>query len=41
MVEISRETNKRNVIKTKVDNDGILWLNEKYIEKGLETKTKI
>ena len=41
MVEISRETNKRNVIKTKVDNDGILRLNEKYIEKGLETKTKI
>ena len=32
MVDISRETFERNGIETIVDNDGILWLNEKNIE---------
>ena len=32
MVDISRETYERNGIETIVDNDGILWLNEKHIE---------
>ena len=31
MVDISRETSKRNGIETIVDNDGILKLNEKNI----------
>ena len=35
MVNISRKTNERNDIVTMVDNDGILWLNEKHIEEGL------
>ena len=30
MVNISRKTNERNGIETIVDNDGILWLNEKH-----------
>ena len=32
MVDISRETYLRNITETIVDNDGILWLNEKHIE---------
>ena len=32
MVDISREMYERNGIETIVDNDGILWLNKKYIE---------
>ena len=32
MVDISRKTYERNDIETIVDNDGILWLNEKHIE---------
>ena len=32
MVDISRITYERNGIKTIVDNDKILWLNENYIE---------
>ena len=32
MVDISREMYERNDIETIVDNDGILWLNKKYIE---------
>ena len=35
MVNISRKTNERNDIETIVDNDEILWLNEKHIEEGL------
>ena len=31
MVDISRKTYERNGIETIVDNDGILWLNEKHI----------
>ena len=38
MVDISRKTYKRNGIKTIVDNEGVLWLNEKHIEKGLDHK---
>ena len=30
MVDISRKTYERNDIETIVDNDGILWLNEKH-----------
>ena len=33
MVNISRKTYERNGIESVVDNDGILWLNEKHIEK--------
>ena len=36
MVKISRKTYERNDIKTIVDNDEILWLNEKHIEEGLD-----
>ena len=35
MVDISRGTYGRNGIEAIVDNDGILWLNEKHIEEGL------
>ena len=38
MVNISRKTYERNGIETIVDNDGILLLNERYIEKGLDQK---
>ena len=38
MVDISRKTYGRNGIETIVDNDGILWLNEKYIEDRLDHK---
>ena len=38
MVDISRKTYERNGIKTIADNDGILWLNEKHIEEGLDHK---
>ena len=31
---MSRETYERNGKETIVDNDGILWLNEKHIEEG-------
>ena len=38
MVDISRETYEGNGIETIVDNDGLLWLNEKHIEEGLDYK---
>ena len=38
MVDISRKKYGRDGIETIVDNDGILWLNEKYIEEGLDHK---
>ena len=38
IVDISRKTYERNGIETIVDNDGILWLNEKHIEVGLDHK---
>ena len=38
MVDISRETYGRSGIETTVNNDGILWLNEKDIEEGLDHK---
>ena len=34
MVNISRKNYERNDIVTIVDNDRILWLNEKHIEEG-------
>ena len=34
MVNISGETYERNGKEAIVDNDGILWLNEKLIEEG-------
>ena len=37
MVDISRKTYERNAIETTVDNDGVLWLNEKHLE-GLYQK---
>ena len=33
-----RETYKRNGIETILDNDGIVWLNGKYIEERLDHK---
>ena len=39
MVNISRKTYERNGIETIVDNDGILWLNEKHIEERLNHKS--
>ena len=36
MVDISRKTYERNGVETIADNDGILWLNEKHIEEGLD-----
>ena len=35
MIDKSRKTYERNGIETIADNDGILWLNEKLIEQGL------
>ena len=37
MICVSRKRYERNVVETIVDIDGILWLNEKYIE-GLDHK---
>ena len=37
-VDISRKRYEKNSIETKADSDGILWLNEKYIEEGLNHK---
>ena len=34
MVDINRKKYERNSIETIVDDDGIMWLNEKHIEKG-------
>ena len=36
MVDISRGTYEKNVVKTTIDNDSILRLYEKHIEKGLD-----
>ena len=41
MIDISRETYERNGIETIVDNDGILWFNEKHIEEELDNKSTI
>ena len=38
MVDISRKTYERNGIETIVNNDGILWLNEKHVEEELNNK---
>ena len=38
MVDISRETYERNGIETIVDNNRILWLNEKHKGEGLDYK---
>ena len=38
MVDISRKTYKRKAVEAKVDMDGVLWLNEKFIEEGLDNK---
>ena len=38
MVDISRKTYERNGIETIVDDDGIIWLNEKHTEEGLDHK---
>ena len=36
MVDISRKAYERNGVEAIVDNDGILWLNEKQIEERLD-----
>ena len=38
MLDISRKKYDRNGIETIIDNDGILWLNEKHTEEGLDHK---
>ena len=38
MVDINRKTYERNGIETIVDNDGVLSLNKKHIEEGLDHK---
>ena len=38
MVNKSRETNEKKCVETIVDNDGILWLNEKHITERLDHK---
>ena len=38
MVDTSRKTYERSGVNTVVYNDRILWLNEKYIEEGLNHK---
>ena len=38
MVDISRRTFERNGKEKIVDNDGILWLNEKHLEEKLDHK---
>ena len=38
MIEISAETYEKNVIDVIVDDNGILWLNEKHIEEKLRHK---
>ena len=38
MVDISRKSYERNYIKTIVDNDELLWLNEKHIQERLDHK---
>ena len=38
MTDISRKTFEISGIETKRDIDGILWLNEKHIEEGLDQK---
>ena len=38
MVDMSRKTYERNGKEAIIYNDGILWLNEKHIEKGLDHK---
>ena len=38
MVDVSRRAYERNGIKAIVDNDEILWLNDRHIEEGLDHK---
>ena len=38
MVDINRKTYERNGTETIVDNDGMLWLNKKLIEEGVDHK---
>ena len=38
MVDISRKTYEINVMETKIDNDGVLQLNVKHIEEGLDLR---
>ena len=38
MVDINKNTHERNGVCTIVNNDGILWLNEKHVEEGLDHK---
>ena len=40
MVDISRKSYERNGIETIIDNDEILWLNEKHIEEELDQRKR-
>ena len=39
IVDICRKIYERNGIKRAVGNNGILWLNEKHLEEGLDHKS--
>ena len=39
IVDTSKKKYERNCIETRVDNHGILWLNEKHIEEELNHKS--
>ena len=39
IVDTSKKKCERNCIETRVDNHGILWLNEKHIEEELNHKS--
>ena len=41
MVDISSKKNERNGIEIIVDNNGLLWLNKKHIEEGLDHRNLI
>ena len=36
MVDIRRKMYERNGVEAIVDSDGVLWLNEKHIEEGID-----
>ena len=38
MVDIKRKKYERNDVETIVDNDEVLWLNEKHIKEGFDHK---
>ena len=42
MIDISRKAYEKNGVETITDSDGILWLNKKHVEEGLDyTKMRV